>query len=161
MRAAYDALSSVASPRAHFVAAELAVELSGVPRIVLGLAGLSGTPLYLSEGSLTEFAGYLDQFGADAALLVEASLHYRAALAGGWTIEPMDYLYGSTGLLCLAARTAGGGFDFSDSASPSFVSRLPDAIAFLDDGLARMGATPGDTELGLFLGTFRRYLQSL
>ncbi len=161
MRTAYDSLQGIETVDALYVSAELAAELSGVPRIVLGLAGISGDQLYLTEGNLSDLGGYLSTFDADPALLMEAADLFSSSLSLGQTLQPLDYLYGSLGLLLTAAQQPDGSLDFSTTTDPGFVARLPDAIAFLDLGIAALPPQPANDPILVFFSTFSKYLQSL
>jgi hypothetical protein len=161
MKKAYDSLKGAQTVDALYVSAELAVELSGVPELVLGLAGLSGAQLYLSTGSLADLGANLATYDADPGLLVEAAGLFRSALALGQPLEPMDYLFGSVGLLLKAAEQPDGSFDYGSTSGQHFIDALPDAIAFLDLGIAALPSDAADDSLRVFFSTFSDYLNSL
>jgi hypothetical protein len=154
MKAAFDALKDAQSGEAQYLCAELAVELSGAPNFVWALA-MDTASLY--TGSMTELEGYVSEYHIDLNLLIDAADRFQTALGKGMELQPLDYLYGSLGLLFESARKPDGTFDYGN---PSALD-LSKSIEFIDEGLATLSSRPSGDGTVAFLSTFSDYLKSL
>jgi hypothetical protein len=154
MRAALDALAGVSTAEGQYLCAELAVELSQIPHLVIALA-FDAASLY--AGSMTELDTYITQYSIDPSLLMDAAVSLQAAEGLGASLQPIDYVYGTVGLLFASAEQPDGSLDFSNPAALD----LSQPIAFISDGLAALASLPADDPMVLFLTAVSDYVNSL
>ena len=99
---------------AQYIAAQLAIELSGVPEFLLeALYSDSGLTLKLTEDP-DGFLAFVEENGLDPDYLAQAAANLQNAQSLGIALEPMDYLMGTLGLLIGAATQEDGSLDFLD-----------------------------------------------
>jgi hypothetical protein len=111
MAEAYTALSAnTGSADAQYTAAQLGVELSGVPELVLDIAGGSVTmPASGDSAALTDF---ITAHNLDPDILIAAAANLENAQTLGQTLAPIDYVMGGLGLALDAAQQPDGTFNF-------------------------------------------------
>jgi hypothetical protein len=154
MQAAYDSLASIQTIDAQYLAAELSLELSGFPELLLGL--ISNT-VSLYPGSLAEMGSFIDDSGASPDLLISSAEHMRDVMSLGGSIDPMDFVYGSLGLVFEAApRNPDGSVDLSTPSAVDFA----EAIDFMTLGLSQISSLSPTDPMRTFLTTFSDFLNS-
>ncbi len=160
MQDAYDVLSAeTGSGDAQHLAAELAIELSGMSDFLLAVA--SGTALLPDPGnpsSLDAFNAFItDQI--DVQLFIDAAGNLQNAQALGAELEPVDILMGGLGLVLDAAQQPDGTLDFTAMDA----AELADANAFVtQDAVTEIiNSLPADDGLRILLEGFQGYVAAL
>jgi hypothetical protein len=154
MQAAYASLASIQTSDAQYMAAELSLELSGFPQLLLGLIG---NTVSLYPGSLEEIQTFIDDNSVSPDLLIASVGHMQDALSLGGTLDPIDYVFGSLGLLFDAApRNPDGSIDLSNPAAVDFT----EAIAFMAQGINDISELPASDPGRVFLSAFSDFLNS-
>jgi hypothetical protein len=103
MKDAYDVLTqNTDSGEAQYVAAELAVELSGMSGFLLDVA--SGEAELPTAGDSADLDAYIADAGIDPDYLIAAAHNLQNAQALGEELQPIDYLMGGLGLVLLSFR---------------------------------------------------------
>jgi hypothetical protein len=153
MEAAYKAIDDIETGDAQYLAAELSLELSGFSELVLGLLADS---ISLYTGSLEEIQTFLDENELQPDLLIASAGHMLNALSLGESLGPMDYVYGSLGLLLEAGRLPDGTIDLSDPPSLD----LSEAQAFMALGMTEIADLPDNDPTRVFLTAFSEFIES-
>lgn len=157
MQDAYDVLSGeTGSGEAQYLAAELAVELSGMSDFLLEVA--AGTALLPDASDSSSLDAFItDQI--DVQLFIDAAENLQNAQALGVELEPADILMGGLGLVLGAAQQPDGTLDFTAMDAVE----LADANAFVtQDAVTDMiNSLPADDGLRVLLEGFQGYVAGL
>ena len=119
MAAAYEELNAeTGSADAQYVAAQIAIELSGMPEFILAVMDLEAmNPENELTLELTEnpegFLAFVEENGLDPGYLAQAVDNLQNAQSLGIALEPMDYMMGALGLVIAAATQDDGELDFA------------------------------------------------
>jgi hypothetical protein len=132
MKTAYDAIVNDTSGPAQYTAAQLGVELSGVPTV---LRDLANNPSDVSN-QLSTLDQFITSHGLQPAYMVAAAAQLTAAAAAGQTLTTMDYVMGSMGLMLGSAHAATGTYDVK-----------PTTVNHTDAGTARTFLAPAMTNV--------------
>lgn len=141
MRAAYDAIKADSGNDASHLAAELGIELSGVP----GLIDSAMTDESLLTGNSTTIAQYIaDHPGLDPTLMMDAGSRMLALDAAGYPLSTNDRILGAIGLALIAGQAQNSSYDLTGAnltdaraliaplvASDSFASSLDSYLGSL------------------------------
>jgi hypothetical protein len=101
MLAAYNAIKADSGNDASHLAAELGIELSGVP----GLIDSAITDESLVTGNGATIAGYIAAHpGVDPSLIIDAGLRMQALDAAGYPLSTNDRILGAIGLALFASQ---------------------------------------------------------
>ncbi len=118
---------------AQYTAAQLGIEVSGVPQLLLDAVDGKVTINVGDPSSITTFLA--DNPDAQPDLLIAAAARLDAAAPA--TLQPMDYVYGAIGLALNAAQQPDGSFNFSslDPAKTTVAQTfIAEAVAALPPG---------------------------
>jgi hypothetical protein len=151
MKSAYDAIKDDPGADASCTTAQLGIELSGVPTLLLQVA----TDASAVSTDLNDISGFIAEKGLDPAYLVDAAARLQAVDA---TVEltPMDYALGALGMLLGSAQATTGTWDIT---SPS-VDTAP-AVAFFTQAVGGAASLPDTDPLKAFITSFDAYLTGL
>jgi len=109
MKAAYDAIINDSGASAQYTTAQLGIQLSGVPQVLVQIAA--------DPSSVTSQLNTIDAFitshGLDPTYMVAAAAQLAAAQAAGATLSTMDYAMGSMGMLLGDAFAFSGTWDIT------------------------------------------------
>ena len=110
MAAALLAIQDDPSPEAQYTAAQLGIEISGVPQLFLD--AVNGT-VTISSGDPSSIIAFLtDHPEVQPDFLIAAAARFDAA--DPLTLQPMDFVYGALGLALNAAKQTDGTYDFGN-----------------------------------------------
>jgi hypothetical protein len=129
MKAAYNAIKDDPGATAQYTAAQLGIEASGVPSLILSAVTdmLSGGSLPFTSGSPTAVTDFLSAHPeVDPNYLIGAAGNLQNVPAANLTT--MDYVYGGIGLALVAAKQPDGTFNFASAnwaAAVTFVTSDP------------------------------------
>ena len=151
MLAAYAAIKSDTSNAGSYTAAQLAVEISGVPELIV--AAISD-PASLT-GASTSVTDFLTAHPAVNPSYLVAAAARLAALPPA-DLTPMDYVYGGLGL-ALDAATVGGVINFA-AADPT---KMAAAKAFVQYAVDNVVNTLAPTDpVYLFMDAYNTYIHT-
>jgi hypothetical protein len=109
MTAALAAIEGDPSAEAQYTAAELGIEVSGMPKLLL--EAVNGT-ITIDPGNPSTITTFLhDNPDVQPDFLIAAAARLNSADPA--TLTPMDYVYGSLGLALDAAKQTDGSYDFT------------------------------------------------
>jgi hypothetical protein len=153
MAAALLVIQNDPSPAAQYTAAELGIEVSGVPQLLLDV--VNGTQNLTSESSI---AAYMNgTSGVQPGYLIDAAARVaNLAATDPSALQPMDYVYGALGLALDAADT-NGTIDFTTIVPGD--PKPTAALAFINTAIATL--PPGDPTqafLSGFASTFAGFV---
>ncbi|MGA2973981.1 MAG: hypothetical protein ABSF77_01580 [Spirochaetia bacterium] len=154
MLEAYDAIQNDSSPEAQYLAAQLGIEISGVPEFILKVA--SGAVSLPASGDPSVITSFItDTAGVDPDYLIAAAAILSQTSAADLTT--MDYVYGGLGMALDAAQQPDGTYDFTNI-PPDKQSELSDAKAFVQEAVTAM--SPDDPAYS-FLSSYNTYMQAI
>jgi hypothetical protein len=160
MTVAYRALNEETdSAEAQYMAAQLAIELSGVPEFLVdAMDPESGLTLELTEDP-DGFLAYVEENGLDPEYLAQAAANLQNAQALGIPLEPMDYVMGTLGLLIDAATQSDGTLDFTLMDA----DKQAEAVAFVteDAADALIESLPSSDPMKALLTALQDYANTL
>jgi hypothetical protein len=159
MAEAYAALAgNTASGDSQYTAAQLGIELSGIPDFLWDVVNGAIVDLPSSADS-TDFAAFAAANNIQPAYLAQAAANLQNAAALGETLEPMDYIMGSFGLVIEAATQPDGSIDFTAMDAPT----LAEAVAFIDNTTVDdlIASLPSTDPMGIILAGFQSYTAGL
>jgi hypothetical protein len=160
MTVAYEELDSETdSPEAQYIAAQLAIELSGVPEFMVeAMDPESGLTMELTEDP-DGFMAFVEENGLDPAYLVQAAENLQTAQALGVELEPMDYLMGTLGLLIGAATQDDGTLNFGDLDA----DKVDETVAFItqDEVNSMIESLPLTDPMRMLLSGIQDYAETL
>jgi len=156
MAAAYDSLlddlDADADAELYQLAADLAMEVSGIPSL---LQDVIQGELQFTADSVGDIDALL--VGLEPDQMVEAVAHLQMAKEKGGTLSTSDYITGGFGLVLSASKDAEGEYNFDDP--DSWDTALKDeASDFLTEGIADL---PEDDPSRQFLAAFQDFLGSV
>ena len=88
MKAAYDAIKNDSGASAQYTTAQLGIQLSGVPQVLVQIAADPSTV----TSQLNTIDAFITSHGLDPTYMVAAAAQLAAAQAAGATLSTMDYL---------------------------------------------------------------------
>jgi hypothetical protein len=141
---AYNALSADTSDQAQYLAAQLAIQISGVSDLLLSVA-TGSTPLPAVEDSASLTAWITENGNADTITYLEAAGEKLNSIDDTSTLTAMDYVYGSLGLALEAASSG-------DSAT------LDSAKNLMSTAISSLST---DDPSYSFLNSYNTYLQAM
>jgi hypothetical protein len=148
MQAAYDALKDrTDDPEAQYVAAQLGIELSGIPDLFMSIVE---DPASMTT-ALDDIDGFIAANGLSPELLIEAAAELQNAQALGTDLGPMDYVMGAMGL---ALEAAGPPYDLTGGAD------FTEALDFLAPAVTEVGSLPDGDPLKELIEGCSSYLES-
>ena len=157
MKAAYDAIMNDSGASAQYTTAQLGIQLSGVPQVLVQIAA---DPSTLSTGgnALNTVQDFITSHGLDPTYMVAAAAQLAAAQAAGATLSTMDYAMGAMGILLGAAYT--------DSGSTSYNiihgnSGKADAGLFLAPAVADVASLSSGDPLNQFITQLDSFISGL
>jgi hypothetical protein len=157
MKDAYAALTGdTTSADAQYTAAELGIELSGVPDLLMGIIDQTVT----MPADAADLMSFIDDNNLSPDYLISAADNLLTAQDLGADLQPMDYVMGALGLALGAAEQTDGTFDFGS------LTLSTEAAAFIQDGiteeLAALSATLPSTDPTLtMLIDFQGYVEGI
>ena len=163
MQAAYTALASELAastdPAVHHLAANLAMELSGVPTV---LQSVVAGELELVVESAGDIEDLLNSEDLNPALMIEAAAHLKNTKQNDGVLSTSDYIMGGLGLVLQAsedpAEPGTYNFDDPDSWDDDIAEEAND---FLAEGADAIADLPDDDPAKQFLTGFQSFLDSL
>ena len=151
MKTAYDAIKDDTGTDASYTTAQLGIELSGVPTLLLKVA----TDTSAVTSDLDNISGFISDNGLDPAYLVDAASRLQAVDASV-DLTPTDYAMGALGLLLGQAQNTTPPWDITN---PS-VDTTP-AIDFFAKAVDGAASLPDSDPLKAFISSFDTYLTGL
>jgi len=149
---AYNALLSDTSDAAVYLAAQLAIEISGISDLLLGV--VAGTTTLPESGDSATITDWIDSNGGADTITYLIAAGDKLASVDSTELSTMDYVYGSLGLALEAAQQDDGSVDFANVD----VEKMSDAQDFVEEALANMSE---DDPSYAFLDSYNTYLQNL
>ena len=154
MKAAYDAIKNDTSSAAQYTTAQLGIQLSGVPQVLIQIA--------TDPSTVTSQLNTVDQFITDHNLqpsyIIAAAGQLSAAAAAGAALTTMDYAMGAMGLLLAAALA-----DSTALGTPSYDiiagnSGKGAATTFLAPAVANVASLPSSDQLNQFITQLNSFI---
>ncbi len=159
MKDAYTALATnTDSAEAQYVAAQLAIEISGVPEYLREVL-ITGGQLSIITDDPAAFDAYIEEQGLEPGYLAAAAENLLSAQALGVTLEPMDYMMGALGLVVEAATQSGGELDFNNLDAD--IMDKAEAFVAQQSLTDTINALPDTDPLKAILGTLGGYITGL
>ena len=145
MKTAYDAIKNDPGAEAEYTAAQLGIELSGVPSLLLEVVS---DPSGITA-DLNNIDGFITAHNLDPSYLVAAAAKLQAA-DPDVELTATDYALGALGLLLGSAQTINGNWDITDPA----VNTAP-AIAFFSAAVGSVASLSPSDPLRTFVERFQ------
>jgi hypothetical protein len=155
MTAAYQAIMNDPSADAQYTVAQLGIELSGVPDLLVKIAGDPSTV----TTQLNSINTFITDNHLDPNFMVAAAGQLIAAAAAGATLTTMDRAMGAMGLMLGGAKVLNGNWDFTGlgtSGSPAQVA----AVAFLAPAVADVASLPSGDPMKDFITHLNTYISN-
>jgi hypothetical protein len=147
MADAWEALKNDTSTDALYTTAQLGIELSGVPGLLLEVVS---DPAALTTSNISAF---IADHGLDPSFLVDAAARLTAVDADV-ELTPTDYAMGALGILL---GGTGGTWDVSTASASS----VTDATAFFGNAVSGAASLDPTDPLRMFVDSFNSYLTGL
>jgi len=154
MKAAYDAIKNDSGASAQYATAQLGIQLSGVPQVLVQVAANPSTV----TSQLNTVQGFITSHGLDPTYMVAAAAQLAAAQAAGATLTTMDYAMGAMGLLLGAAYTDSGSTSYDITAGNSGKAA---ATAFLAPAVANVASLSSGDPLNQFITQLNSFIGGL
>jgi hypothetical protein len=151
MKSAYDAIKNDPGTGASYATAQLGIELSGVPALLLQVARDTSSV----TADLNDLSGFIAKNGLDPTYLVDAAARLQAVDASV-DLTPTDYALGALGMLLGSAQATTGTWDITNP----LVDTAP-AIAFFTRAVNGASSLPDTDPLKAFISSFDSYLTLL
>ena len=152
MKAAYDAIKNDTSADAQYLAAQLGIELSGVPDVLLKIA--SDPTTVTTE--LNGISSFIAANNLDPSYMVFAASQLAEAQAGGITLTETDMAMGAMGILLAGAQ--GAGWDITTLGG---TASQTNAIAFLAPAVAQVASLPSGDPMKDFITQLNTYITGI
>jgi hypothetical protein len=155
MKSAYDAIKNDTSAAAEYTTAQLGIELSGVPALLVKVAGDPST----LTAQLDTINAFITDNNLDPNYMVAAAAQLAAAQSSGVTLSDMDMAMGAMGIMLGGAQVLNGNWDFTGlgtSGSPAQAA----AIAFLAPAVADVASLPSGDPMKDFINKLNTYISS-
>ncbi len=149
MTAAYEQLKDQDTADGQYVAAQLGIELSGVPDLFMGL--IDGT---VALDPAFDIGTFITDNNLSPDFLIEAAAELEAAQGLGADLGAMDYVMGAMGL---ALGAAGPTYDLAALTPES----LQPALDFLAPAVDEVSTLPADDPLRMLIEGYSDYLGSV
>ena len=153
MKTAYDAIKNDTSGPAQYTTAQLGIELSGVPAVLVQVAN---DPSSVTT-QLNTINDYVTSHNIDPNYMVAASTQLAAAAAAGVPLTTMDYAMGAMGMLLGDAHASSATWNVTSGTVTT--AQATAARAFLAPAVTNVASLPsGDplqqfiTQLDTFIG---------
>jgi hypothetical protein len=153
MKAAYDAIKNDPGADAQYVAAQLGIELSGIPDVLLKIASDPSS----ATTELTSIDSFIASHNLDPSYIVAAAGQLAAAQAGGKTLTNMDMAMGAVGLLLGGAQSTNGNWDISVMGGTASQTA---ALAFLAPAVADVASLPSGDPMKDFITQLNAFVTS-
>ena len=160
MLAAYNAILGDTSADAQYTAAQLGIELSGVPTILLEIANDPSTV----TTQLNAIDAFITAHNLDPAFMVAAAGQLANAAAAGMPLATMDYAMGAMGILLGGEQSLYGDWDVSNivaGGDPGGPAVKAAAVAFLATAVANVASLPSGDSLKDFITQLDGYIGAL
>jgi hypothetical protein len=153
MKSAYDAIINDPGVDAQYTAAQLGIELSGIPTVLRDSAS--------DTSNLTNDLNTIDAFIAahnlDPTYMVTAAAQLAAAASAGQPLTTMDYAMASMGTLLGIEQTAHGDWNVTHVPPGSGVSVADGTLA---PAVANVASLPAGDSLRTFIEDLDHYLRN-
>ena len=152
MKAAYDAIKNDSGASAQYTTAQLGIELSGVPNVLLQIASDPSS----ASTQLDDVWSFIQTNNLDPTYMVAASTQLSAAQSAGASLTETDMAMGAIGcLLGGAQNTAPHPWDVSQMGG---TQAQTDAIAFLAPAVAQVASLPSGDPMREFITQLNTYI---
>jgi hypothetical protein len=152
MKTAYDAIKNDTSAEAQYVTAQLGIELSGIPEVLLKIASDPNTV----TTQLDAISAFIAANNLDPTYLVFAASQLSEAQAGGITLTETDMAMGAMGILLGGAQ--GASWDITTLHGTAFQTN---AIAFLAPAVAQVASLPSGDPMKDFITQLNTYITGI
>ena len=155
MKSAYDAIKNDTSAAAQYTAAQLGIELSGVPTLLVKLAGDPST----LTAQLDLINGFITDNNLDPNYMVAAAAQLAAAQSAGATLSNMDMAMGAMGIMLGGAQRLNSNWNFTGlgtTVSPEQAA----AVAFLAPAVADVASLPSGDPMKDFITNLNTYISN-
>lgn len=147
MKSAYDAIKNDTGADAQYTAAQLGIELSGVPTVLREIASDTST----ITTQLNTIDAFIASHGLSPAYMVAAYTQLTAAKAAGAPLTDMDYAMGTMGLIFSRSPA---NWDITSSSAGTRGA----AQAFLAPAVSDVASLPPGDSLRTFIEDLNNYI---
>jgi hypothetical protein len=153
MQKAYDAIKNDTSGQAQYTAAQLGIEISGVPTILREIASDPSTV----TTQLNAIDSFITSHNLDPNFMVAAAGQLINAAAAGVPLTTMDYAMGAMGIMLGGAKSLNGNWNFSGLGGTG--AQLV-AVAFLAPAVSNVVSLPSGDPLKDFITQLNNYISN-
>jgi hypothetical protein len=163
MKGAYDAIKNDSGADAQYLTAQLGIELSGVPDVLVQIASDPSTV----SSQLNTIDAFITAHNLDPAYMVAAAAQLAAAKAAGAVLTTMDYAMGSMGLLLGAAYANSGSTSWDitaaiiTNADRDAAGYNPAQTGFLTQAVLNVASLPSGDPLKDFITQLDSFISGL
>jgi hypothetical protein len=152
MKSAYDAIKNDSGSDAQYTAAQLGIELSGVPTVLREIASDPSTV----TTQLNTISAFIAAHNLDPTYMVAAAAQLSAAQAAGATLTEMDMAMGAMGILLGGAQGAAW-----DVTTLHGTAAQASSLAFLAPAVMQVASLPAGDPLKDFITQLNSYIGSI
>jgi hypothetical protein len=152
MKTAYDAIKNDTSADAQYTTAQLGIELSGVPTLLVKVAGDPST----MSAQLNTISTFIADHNLDPSYMVAAAAQLALASAMGVQLTNMDRAMGAMGILL-----GGAGGPAWDTTTLHGAPAQAAALAFLAPAVAAVASLPAGDSMKNFITQLNTYIGSI
>ncbi len=154
MKTAYDAIKNDTSADAQYTTAQLGIELSGVPTLLVKVASDPSTV----TAQLDTINAFITANNLDPSYMVAAAAQLQAAKAAGATLSDMDYAMGAMGIIL--GETNGPVNGNWTLTGLGLGGALKPPATFLQPAVADVASLPSGDPMGDFITNLNGYLSN-
>jgi hypothetical protein len=154
MQKAYDALKSDPSSTAQYTTAQLGIQLSGVPNVLIQIAS---NPSSVTT-QLNTIDAYIAAHNLNPVLMVAAAGQLAAAQAAGATLSNMDMAMGAMGYMLGGANTLhAGNWDMTGLGGSTAQTT---SVNFLAPAVTQVASLPSGNPMKDFINQLNTYISN-
>jgi hypothetical protein len=161
MKNAYDAIKNDTSSQAEYTAAQLGIEISGVPTLLVKVAADPNSV----AAQLNTMSTFIASNNLHPTYMVAAAAQLSAAQAAGATLTNMDMAMSAMGIILGGVQ--GANWDITTltgtppGTSPTGVQAKNDALAFLAPAVTQVALLPSGDHMKDFITQLNAYILGL
>jgi hypothetical protein len=154
MKNAYDAIKNDTSADAQYLSAQLGIELSGIPDVLVKIA--SDPTVSNVDTQLGGISNFVATNNLDPTYMVAAAAQLAAAQAAGATLTDSDMAMGAMGILLQGAQGAAW-----DITTLHGTASQTNAIAFLAPAVTQVASLPSGDPMKDFITQLNTYITNI
>lgn len=157
MKAAYDAIKSDSGAQAQYLTAQLGIELSGIPTLLVQVASDPSSGNTTTQ--LNDVSTFVTTHNLNPQYIVDAAAQLTAAQTDGANLKPTDQVMGAIGCLLGGAQGKTPAWDVTQLAPGD--AAVTNAKVFIDAAMADVATLSSGDPLYQFVSALNTYIYGI